>query len=122
LVEASRRGVISQPQEWFEHYELGVGYEGHGTRLEAISEYQKAVEMSGGDQDAITSLAHAYAVIGRRAEAEKILPDLEQKAKKCLPLPFMRSRRYMRGWAKRIEPSTTGEGPQPEMFGAFVVS
>jgi tetratricopeptide (TPR) repeat protein len=48
LVEASRRGVVSNPSEWVEHYNLGVGYEGLGKRLEAISEYQKAVELSDG--------------------------------------------------------------------------
>lgn len=88
LVEASRRGVVSHPNEWFEHYALGVGYEGTGKRLEAISEYQKAVEMSGGDQDAVASLAHAYAVIGRRGEAKKILHDLERKSKSVYVSPY----------------------------------
>ncbi|MGA2645012.1 MAG: winged helix-turn-helix domain-containing protein [Candidatus Sulfotelmatobacter sp.] len=88
LVEASRRGVVSHPNEWFEHYGLGVGYEGTGKRLEAISEYQKAVEMSGGDQDAVASLAHAYAVIGRRGEAKKILHDLERKSKSVYVSPY----------------------------------
>jgi hypothetical protein len=41
LVEASGRGVVSNPNEWLEHYNLGVGYEGTGKLLEAISEYQK---------------------------------------------------------------------------------
>lgn len=77
--EAARRGVTSNPSEWTEHYNLGIGYEGTGKRLEAISEYQNAVEMSNGDQDATASLAHAYALIGRTAEAKKILRDLEQK-------------------------------------------
>jgi TolB-like protein/DNA-binding winged helix-turn-helix (wHTH) protein/Flp pilus assembly protein TadD len=81
LVEASRRGVVSSPNEWTEHYNLGVGYEGTGKLLEAISEYQKAIEISNGDQDATASLAHAFAAIGRRAEAEKILHDFERKAK-----------------------------------------
>jgi hypothetical protein len=35
-----------------------------GKRLESISEYQKAVELSGGDQDATAALAHAYAGAG----------------------------------------------------------
>jgi TolB-like protein/DNA-binding winged helix-turn-helix (wHTH) protein/Flp pilus assembly protein TadD len=89
LVEAGRRGVVSNPNEWVEHYNLGVGYEGTGKRLEAISEYQKAVEMSNGDQDAAASLAHAYAVIGRRAEAEKILSGLEQKSKSVYISPYI---------------------------------
>ncbi|MCU1243954.1 MAG: Adenylate cyclase [Candidatus Acidoferrum typicum] len=89
LVEASRRGVVSDPNEWLEHYFLGVGYEGAGKRLEAIPEYQKAVEMSAGDQDASAALGHAYAVIGKRAEAEKILRDFERKSKSGYVSPYM---------------------------------
>jgi tetratricopeptide (TPR) repeat protein len=89
LVEASRRGVVSSPNEWTEHYNLGVGYEGTGKLLEAISEYQKAIEISNGDQDAAASLAHAFAVIGRRAEAEKILHDFERKSKSGYVSPYM---------------------------------
>ena len=89
LVEASRRGVVSSPNEWTEHYNLGVGYEGTGKTLEAISEYQKAIEISNGDHDAIASLAHAFAAIGRRAEAEKILHDFERKSKSGYVSPYM---------------------------------
>jgi TolB-like protein/DNA-binding winged helix-turn-helix (wHTH) protein/Flp pilus assembly protein TadD len=89
LVEASRRGVVSYPNEWTEHYNLGVGYEGTGKLLEAISEYQKAIEISNGDHDATASLAHAFAAIGRRAEAEKILHDFERKSKSGYVSPYM---------------------------------
>src|SRR5712692_4688560 len=89
LVEASRRAVVSNPNDWVEHNNLGVGYEGTGKLLEAISEYQKAIEMSNGDQDATASLAHAYAAIGRRAEAEKILRDLKQKSKSVYVSPYV---------------------------------
>ena len=81
LVEAGKRGIASNPNEWVEHHYLGTGYEGTGKLPEAIAEYQKAVELSNGDQDANASLAHAYAAIGKRAEAEKILRDLELKSK-----------------------------------------
>ncbi|HTF26078.1 MAG TPA: winged helix-turn-helix domain-containing protein [Candidatus Limnocylindria bacterium] len=89
LVEASRRGMVSSPNEWTEHYNLGVGYEGTGKLLEAISEYQKAIEISNGDHDATASLAHAFAAIGRRAEAQKILHDFERKSKSGYVSPYM---------------------------------
>jgi tetratricopeptide (TPR) repeat protein len=89
LIEASRRGVVSDPNEWIEHYHLGVGYEGTGRRLEAIPEYRKAAEMSDGDQDATAAPAHAYAVLGRRAEAEKILEELERRSKIAYVSPYM---------------------------------
>jgi len=89
LVESSRNGLASDPNEWLEHYSLGIGYEGLGKRAEAISEYQKAIEMSDGDQDPTAALAHAYAVTGRRAEAEKILHGLERKSKDAYVSPYM---------------------------------
>ncbi len=94
LVEASRRGVVSNPNEWTEHYNLGVGYEGTGKLLEAISEYQKAIEISNGDHDATASLAHAFAAIGRRAEAEKIFHDLEQESKSAYVPPYIMATMY----------------------------
>ena len=38
LLDASRRGVAANPNEWTEHYNLAVGYVGTGKLLEAISE------------------------------------------------------------------------------------
>jgi tetratricopeptide (TPR) repeat protein len=89
LIEASRRGIALNANEWLNYYSLGMGYEGEGKVLEAIPEYQKALEMSGGDQDVTASLAHAYAVSGRAAAAKKMLRDLEQKSKSSYVSPYM---------------------------------
>ena len=89
LVEAGRRGVASNPNEWVEHYYLGVGYEGTGKRPEAISEYQKAVKMSDGDRGAIAALAHAYTEVGRTVETRKILRDFEQESKSGYVSPYL---------------------------------
>jgi TolB-like protein/DNA-binding winged helix-turn-helix (wHTH) protein len=94
LLEASRRGVALNPNEWLEHFYLGVGYEGTGKQLESIAEYQKAVELSGGDQDAIVALAHAYAGVGRRAETQKILRELVQKSTKVNVSPYFTATLY----------------------------
>jgi len=88
LLEVSRRGMALNPKEWLEHYYLGIGYEGTGKRLESISEYQKAVELSGGNDDATLSLAHAYAGVGRISEAQKMLRELEQKSTKVDVSPY----------------------------------
>jgi TolB-like protein/Flp pilus assembly protein TadD len=89
LLEATRRGMALSPNGWFEHFYLGAGYEGKGKQAESIAEYQKAVELSGGDQDAVAALAHAYAGVGRRAEAEKMLRELEQKSSKEYVSPYL---------------------------------
>jgi tetratricopeptide (TPR) repeat protein len=88
LIEASRRGMVSDPTEWLEHFYLGVGYERTGKLLEAIFEYQKAIEMSDGDQDPTAALAYAYSLIGRKAEAENILRNLERKSKSEYVSPY----------------------------------
>jgi len=89
LLEVTRRGMALNPKEWLEHYYLAIGYEGTGKRLESISEYQKAVELSGGNEDATLSLAHAYAGVGRISEAQKMLRELEQKSTKVQVSPYM---------------------------------
>jgi cytochrome c-type biogenesis protein CcmH/NrfG len=89
LIEASRNGVTSYPNEWTNHYLLGIGYEATGQRSEAITEYQKAVHLSEGNLDAAASLAHAYAEAGRNAEAEKILAGLLQRSKNTYVSPYL---------------------------------
>jgi TolB-like protein/DNA-binding winged helix-turn-helix (wHTH) protein len=88
LIEVSRQGVTSYPNEWINHRELGIGYEATGRREEAITEYQKAVQLSEGNLDATAFLAHAYAEAGRRDEAEKILARLQQKSKTTHVSPY----------------------------------
>ncbi len=89
MVEVNRQSVASNPDEWLGHYFLGVGYEGLGQQLEAIPEYQKAVELSQSDTDTVAALGHAYATIGRRAEAQKILRDLHRQSKTSYVSPYM---------------------------------
>jgi len=89
VVETGVREAASDPNEWTVHANLGAGYEGTGKLPEAIAEYQKAIELSNGNVDAIASLGHAYAVVGNRVEAEKILRELEQKVMKAQASPYL---------------------------------
>jgi TolB-like protein/DNA-binding winged helix-turn-helix (wHTH) protein/Tfp pilus assembly protein PilF len=88
LVEVSRQAVTSYPNEWTNHRELGIGYEATGQLKEAITEYQKAFQLSEGNFDATAFLAHAHAEAGRRDEAEKILAGLLQKSKTAHVSPY----------------------------------
>jgi len=80
-------GLLFEPKDWYQHYTLGVGYEGTGKLPEAISEYQKAIQMSG-DSRSVVALAHAYAAVGKKTEAAKILRDLERKLKATSASPY----------------------------------
>ena len=87
LIRASRRGLLLDPKGWFQHYFLGVGYEGTGKLQDAISEYQQAIAMSGDPQSTV-ALAHAYSAIGDKAKAEMILRNLERKLQGTSPSPY----------------------------------
>jgi len=88
LVKAGQREVLSDPNEWSGHFNLGIGYEGTGKLREAIAEYQKAIEISNGSDDVTASLAHAFASIGEKAEAKKILHDLQRKSRSTYVSPY----------------------------------
>ena len=87
LIRASRRGLLLDPKVGFQHYFLGVGYEGTGKLQDAISEYQQAIALSGDSQSKV-ALAHAYTAIGKKAEAEMILRDLERKLQGTSASPY----------------------------------
>jgi TolB-like protein/DNA-binding winged helix-turn-helix (wHTH) protein/Tfp pilus assembly protein PilF len=88
LIEASKRGLILDSRDSFQHYLLGVGYEGVGDLQQAIPEYKKAIEISSGFDLAAVALAHADSALGKKAEAEKILRDLEHKEKETSASPY----------------------------------
>jgi TolB-like protein/DNA-binding winged helix-turn-helix (wHTH) protein/Tfp pilus assembly protein PilF len=89
LIEASQRAVLTNPNSWSSHYFLAVGYEGSGQLEQAIPEYQRAVDLSQRNSDAIAGLAHVYATSGKKAEAEKIVGDLQRESKTGYVSPYM---------------------------------
>jgi tetratricopeptide (TPR) repeat protein len=88
LIEASKRGLLLDAKDSRLHYFLGAGYEGIGELQQAISEFQKAVQFSDGSLGPAVALAHAYSAAGKKAEAEKILRDLERKSKGTSVSPY----------------------------------
>ena len=89
LIQASRKYVTSVPDDWTGPYFLGVAYEGLGRLQDAIPEYQKAINLSHGDQDPSASLAHAYAAAGKKTEAQKILSRLQRTSRTSYVSPYM---------------------------------
>ena len=82
LLDSSLQQLPSNENDWLMHTNLGLGYEGTGKLAEAIAEYQRAIELSNGnDLNAVASLGHAYAAAGRRYDAERVLRELEQKVR-----------------------------------------
>ena len=89
LVETGLRETSANPNEWTLHANLGAGLEGTGRLPEAIAEYQKAVDLSNGNLDAVASLGHAYAIVGNKVAAGRILRRLEQASKTGQVSPYL---------------------------------
>jgi tetratricopeptide (TPR) repeat protein len=69
------------------HSRLGMNYVEKGMYEEAIAEHKKAIALD--DISRRTALlGHAYAVAGRKAEAQKILDDLKELSKHRYVSPF----------------------------------
>jgi tetratricopeptide (TPR) repeat protein len=58
---------------------LGSAYLQKSMYQEGIAEFEKALAISPGNTQALWRLGYAYAVTGRRAEAQKVLVDLSKK-------------------------------------------
>ena len=60
---------------------MGILYNNKGMYKEAIPEFQKAIETTGGLSWAFGYLGYAYAMLGQKDEAEKIIHALEERSK-----------------------------------------
>jgi Tfp pilus assembly protein PilF len=63
------------------YWGLGLVYEQKGNPAEAVAQIEKAAALSSGP-NTMASLAHAYAIAGQKEKAQKILTELEGRAKK----------------------------------------
>lgn len=80
-IEHSKR-LIEIDSNFFPAYRyLGLAYEQKGMYREAISEFEKGVKLSGSPL-LIAHLGHAYAAAGNKAEARRVLVELEQHKQK----------------------------------------
>ncbi|MGQ0702999.1 MAG: protein kinase domain-containing protein [Gemmatimonadales bacterium] len=63
------------------HWGLGLVYEQMGRLADAEAEILKAIAVAGRGRNWLGSLGHLYGIAGRRAEAEAILRELQQRSR-----------------------------------------
>ncbi|MDQ3665888.1 MAG: protein kinase [Acidobacteriota bacterium] len=80
-LEQMRKTVEMDPNFIQVHYRLGSLYEEKGMYDEAISEFKQALKLSGVKPAGVSALARAYALAGKREEAQKNLDELLQLSK-----------------------------------------
>jgi tetratricopeptide (TPR) repeat protein len=76
------------PNHWSGHLDLGLALEQKHQFPAAISELQKAIEVSN-DKIWVSFIAHDMALSGDKAGAEKILADLQQLSKRTYVSPWL---------------------------------
>lgn len=81
-VEQLRKAVDLEPNYWVSHVLLGRCYEQKGMLNEAVEQFKKAREIENSIPEVLAALGHGYAVSGKRAEAFKIIRELQERSKK----------------------------------------
>lgn len=75
-IEHLRNAIELDPNYWFHHSYLGRSYEQKGMMPEAIAAFKRAFELDSEQSENWAGLAHAYAVSGKKTEAQKVLDEL----------------------------------------------
>ncbi|MDA2912834.1 protein kinase [Acidobacteriia bacterium AH_259_A11_L15] len=82
MLEQTRKTLELDPNHSLGHLFSGHAYVGKGLYDDAIAEYEKAVEVSGGGPGFKGHLGYAYALAGHKGKALEILHELKELSKK----------------------------------------
>ncbi|HKV33459.1 MAG TPA: winged helix-turn-helix domain-containing protein [Pyrinomonadaceae bacterium] len=86
-IEQCRKILELDPSSFPARRYLGLAYEAKGMHAEAIAEFQTGVKLSGSPL-MLALLGHAYAIAGKKAEAQQVLKDLEQLQEQRYVSPY----------------------------------
>jgi DNA-binding winged helix-turn-helix (wHTH) protein/TolB-like protein/Tfp pilus assembly protein PilF len=86
-IEQCRKILELDPSSFPARRYLGLAYEAKGMYPEAIAEFQTGVKLSGSPL-MLALLGHAYAVAGKKAEAQQVLNDLQQLQEQRYVSPY----------------------------------
>jgi tetratricopeptide (TPR) repeat protein len=78
-VEEAQKALELDANFYWTHLLLGRARLQQNMREEAIASFEKASTLSGGNPMVLGELGHAYAVTGRRADADKVLAQLSRR-------------------------------------------
>ena len=81
-IEQLLKAVDLEPNYWVSHVLLGRCYEQKGKLPEAVAQFQKAVQIENSIPEVLAALGHGYGMSGRKADALKIIRDLQERSKK----------------------------------------
>jgi len=76
-IEEYRKTLEMDPNFYMARFLLGLAYEQEAMYEEALAEYHLAEQLSGGSLAMRAAPAHAYAMLGRRDEAQRVLDEIQ---------------------------------------------
>lgn len=90
-----RRALELDPDFWRAVVALGRCYEMQGCYQQAIECFERATVLSDRVPTAIGALGRAYALAGRRKEAQSLIPELDQLAQQRYVSPYAKALIYL---------------------------
>jgi DNA-binding winged helix-turn-helix (wHTH) protein/tetratricopeptide (TPR) repeat protein len=88
-IEAQRKVIEFDPGNFAPHRRLGLAYLQKNMNAEALAEIQQSHDLSGGNAEELAYLGYVYAVTGKRAEAHKVLDELQEQSKRRYVSPYL---------------------------------
>jgi tetratricopeptide (TPR) repeat protein len=87
-IESALKALELDPNFVMGHVRLGFAYEQKRMFEEAIRELQKAVALTGRMPTRLAQLAHAYALAGKRSQAQLLLDEIKELYKQRYVSPY----------------------------------
>jgi TolB-like protein/predicted Ser/Thr protein kinase len=86
-IEQLRYAIDLDPNYWFDYLFLGRAYEQKGRLPEAIETFKRGLALEG-NTELWAGLGHAYAVSGKKTDAEKVLDQLKEMSTQRYVAPY----------------------------------
>jgi tetratricopeptide (TPR) repeat protein len=93
-VQQLRKTLEIAPDYWYARMWLGTAYGAQGQWPEAIAEFNRVRQIEDSFPEILGRLGYVYARAGKKAEALKLLAELEQRSKRVYVPPYLRALIY----------------------------
>ena len=87
-IEQYRRTIGVEAKSHWPHMLLGLAYEQQDRFADAIAELNESSRLFNNNPQVLAALGHVYAISGRHAEAQRVVADLQETARRRYVSPY----------------------------------